>query len=170
MADGTDRVPDPTQRTIETLQREIGSVLEKAMAALDGVESISNERFRSIERQMALVEQQRVEQKKDTKDAVDAALTAQKEAVKEQTTASERAIAKSEMATAKQLDQLTATFTVSISGVTDLLNDTKDRVSKLEAGKAGHQAANAQMIALAAICATLFGGAITAIIIKLFGG
>jgi hypothetical protein len=47
MADGTDRVPDPTQRTIETLQREIGSVLEKAMAALDGVESISNEREES---------------------------------------------------------------------------------------------------------------------------
>ena len=104
---------------------------------MERLRDVSSEKFESLFRHLGLVEQQRVEQKADTKAAVDAALTAQKEAVKEQTTASERAIAKSEAATTKQLEQLNATFATAIKGVTDLLQDTKDRVGRIEALKAG---------------------------------
>ena len=124
--------PDPTARTIETLYREITGQQEMADVLMKGIERIVDEKFASVNTQLTLIERQRVEQKKDTKDAVDAALTAQKEAVREQTIASERAIAKSETATSKQLDQMTATFGASIGGVTDLLNDTKDRAGKME--------------------------------------
>jgi len=136
---GSRPVPDPTELTTEALHREIGALKELMVAELAGVEKITGERFASVNKQLQLVETQRVEQKKDTKDAVDAALTAQKEAVREQTTASERAIAKSEASTKEQLNQLTATFTTAIGGVTDTLNDLKDRVGRVEAVKVGAQ-------------------------------
>jgi chemotaxis protein histidine kinase CheA len=136
--------PDPTLLTTEQLRREIAGV-EKALDAfrelydskIESQSDIIGERFRSVDKQLVLVERQRVEQKEDTKAAVDAALTAQKEAVKEQTTASERAIAKSEAATTKQLDQQALTFRTAIEGLTDLVNDVKERVGKLESIKQG---------------------------------
>lgn len=128
---------DPTQRTLDTVQREVATVEAKIQILLSGLEQMTEEKFSSVYKQFELVERQRAEQKVDTKQAVDAALTAQKEAVKEQTTASERAIAKSEMATTKQLDQLGVTFSTAIAGVTTLLNDLKERVTKVEATKAG---------------------------------
>jgi len=82
--------------------------------------------------QFDLVEKQRVEQKKDTKDAVDAALTAQKEAVKEQTTASERAIAKSEAFTTKQIDAIGIQNNARDKGVDDKFDDLKTRVTAVE--------------------------------------
>jgi hypothetical protein len=91
-----------------------------------------NERFNKVAQQFELVERQRVEQKKDTKDAVDAALTAQKEAVKEQTTASERAIAKSEAFTTKQIDAIGAIIQSRDKGVDDKIDDLKSRVTAAE--------------------------------------
>lgn len=146
---------DPTTRTIETLHREIAGLEGKVKILLEGIEQITDEKFHSVERQFELVERQRAEQKVDTKQAVDAALTAQKEAVKEQTTASERAIAKSETATTKQLDQLAVTFATAINGVTTLLNDLKERVAKVEASKQGVSGAATQLIAVLGLLMTI---------------
>jgi phage shock protein A len=183
--------PDPSILTTDALQREVAIIdgkfeaqagvrerehasLEKHVISLIGaLKDITLEQFQSILTQLGLIERQRVEQKKDTKDAVDAALSAAKEAVKEQTTASERSIAKSETATTKQLEQLTATFSTAISGVTTSINDLKDSnnntfgdmkdrigkvetaVSNLAATKAGidehrvdNRAGNSQTIAI----------------------
>ena len=101
------------------------------------MEDVQNEKHIQAEQQFALVERQRVEQKKDTKDAVDAALTAQKEAVREQTAASERAIAKSEAATSKQLDQLSVTFTTEAASLRRELGEMKERVTTIEQQKIG---------------------------------
>jgi cobalamin biosynthesis Mg chelatase CobN len=140
--------PDPTILTTEQLLREIArleklletqlrSEHELVQAHINGRVDFVLEQFRSVETQFSLIERQRVEQKQDTKNAVDAALAAAKEAVKEQTTASERAIAKSEAATTKQLEQQSATFSTAIKGVADLLQDTKDRVGAIENQKQG---------------------------------
>lgn len=137
-------IGDPSARTMEALQREILAIdkelkfrqtvrereheqlrvqLETQIAAL---QALIDEQLKSIKIQFDLIERQRVEQKKDTKDAVDAALIAQKEAVQEQTIASGLSIAKSEAATAKQLDQLAVTFSTAITGVTQAVSDLKD--------------------------------------------
>ena len=166
-------VPDPTVLTTEQLHREIGALqlrMESLIEALHdhtttlfaGLREIIEEKLRSVDRQLALVESQRVEQKSDTKAAVDAALTAQKEAVKEQTTASERAIAKSEAATTKQLEQLNQTFATAIKGVTDLLNDTKDRVSRIEAAKVGGKETVGSLYAFGGLLVAFLGVAIIA--------
>ena len=152
---GNRPVPDPTVLTTEALQRGLQSErdhtdalarrLEASIVALQalgaaqdsGAAHVAAERFRSIEEHFRLVETQRVEQKVDTKSAVDAALIAQKEAYREQTTASERAVAKSDAATVKQIEQLTLTFRAGLDGLTTLLGDTKDRVGVIEATRQG---------------------------------
>jgi uncharacterized LabA/DUF88 family protein len=146
--------PDPTILTTEQLLREVDRAKELLLATLDGLDRVTQEKFRSVDRQFSLVEQQRIEQKVDTKAAVDAALIAQKEAVKEQTTASERAIAKSEAATTKQLEQLNATFTTAINGVAASLQDCKDRVAKLESLKQGGKDMVGAVYAFAGFLAT----------------
>lgn len=135
--------PDPTILTTEQLLREVDRVKELMTALVEGLQQVTDERFKSFTRQLDMLEQQRtelkadtqalrIEQKKDTKDAVDAALIAQKEAVREQTLASERAAAKAEASNVKQTDQLQALFTSAIAQVTSTFNDLKTRVERIE--------------------------------------
>ena len=155
MADDTTKpTPDPTVLTTEQLLREVDRVKELMTSELRGLASVIEERFGSVGTQFDLVERQRVEQKKDTKDAVDAALAAAKEAVKEQTTASGMSIAKSETATSEQLKQLNVTFTTAILGVNDKFDDLKERVGRIENIKVGGKEQLASVYALAGFLGT----------------
>jgi hypothetical protein len=129
--------PDPSLLTTAQILREINNLKELLEARDGGVALQVQRQFESVALQFELVERQRVEQKQDTKIAVDAALQAQKEAVREQTTASERAIAKSETATAKVIDQQTLANAAAINGVLASLSDVKERVGKIEFTKVG---------------------------------
>lgn len=141
--DDSKPTPDPTILTTEQLLREVDRVKELMTALVEGLERVTDERFRSMDRQLSMIDQQRIEQKAetqqqrieqkaDTKAAVDAALIAQKEAVREQTSASERAIAKSEASNTKQTDQLQVAFATAITQVTTTYNDLKTRVERIE--------------------------------------
>ena len=123
---GSRPVPDPTVLTTDQLLREIGHLKE-----------LLAEMFDSVNDQLALGERQRVEQKSDTEKAIQAALTAQKEAVAAQAAAFAESVAKSENATAKQLDQMQATFKAEIGSVATSHNELKDRVVVIEATRAG---------------------------------
>jgi hypothetical protein len=143
-------VPDPTVLTTEQLLREISGLRELLQARFEqllselvqhqeltqsrfkGLDEVNRERVLRVKQQFQLVEQQRVEQKSDTKAAVDAALTAQKEAVKEQTTAFALATAKSESSFTKQLEQLAATFQTATTGQDRAINDLKERIALAE--------------------------------------
>jgi hypothetical protein len=152
---GSTPIPDPTVLTTEALHREIAAVRELVFERIARNAEVAIEKLGSVETQFELIERQRVEQKKDTKDAVDAALAAAKEAVKEQTTASERAIAKSEAATAEQLKQLSTTFTTAIYGTTTNHDDLKERVGKIESIRQGGKEAVAALYALAGFVVAL---------------
>lgn len=156
----TKPTPDPTVLTTEQLLREIDRVKELMEAEIQAVKELNLEKFRSTETQFALVERQRVEQKKDTKDAVDAALAAAKEAVKEQTTASGLSIAKSETATSEQLKQLTQTFQTAIGGQTTQQNDLKTRVERIENVKQGGRETISSIYAFVGMIAAILGVAI----------
>lgn len=147
-------VLDPSALTTAQLLREIGGLHDLMFVRLADFDRLTQEKFESVDKQLDLIERQRVEQKKDTKDAVDAALTAQKEAVKEQTSATDKAIAKTEASTAEQLKQLALTFVTAIKGTTDGIDDLKERVAKMEATRLGmneqrneHRAANGAIYA-----------------------
>lgn len=177
-------VPDPTFLTTQALDREISSIKEyikQTSEMEDEKDGLLNrertEQFKSlgelfaerirglttlVEQKFDLIERQRVEQKKDTKDAVDAALTAQKEAVREQTAASERAIAKSETATNKLLEQLAQTFATandsqrrSIDEVKERVGDVDKKVSGIEQQKVGAKEDRTSLYAMVGFMATL---------------
>ena len=84
---------------------------------------------------------------------------------------------KAEKAGKEQLQQQGETFSTAISGLNVGFNDVKTLLGELRAEKRGGQdvvterrASTSQLIAMAAIAATFFGGALTAILIKAFGG
>lgn len=147
---GSRPVPDPTLLTTEALMREVAALKEllnlrlgseaearrsdiaSALASVEMHSRVCGEKFVGLDRELHLKEQRRIEQKADTKLAVDAALQAAKEAFREQSASSALAIAKSENATNEQLKQLNVTFTTALHGVDRTINDLKDRVSKVE--------------------------------------
>lgn len=111
-------VPDPTVLTTEQLLREVDRVKELLITMID-------EKLHSVDIQFALIERMRVEQKADTNTSLQAALSAAKEAVKEQTIASDKSIQKSE-----------TSFQTAINGVVIILDDLKDRINRVETAKA----------------------------------
>lgn len=143
MAETQDGKPDPTILTTEALHREILNLKESLRheihcqkeifeSRLAAAIKFEEERFQHITKQFEMVETSRVEQKADTKSAVDAALTAQKEAVREQTTASERSITKSETTTKEQIAQLATLFQTTKQASDEKISDLKNSVTTIE--------------------------------------
>ncbi len=130
-------IPDPTVLTTAQIQREVKTLQTLLKAEHAAIINVTDEKFKAVSQEFAAIERQRVEQKKDTKDAVDAALSAAKEAVKEQTLASSQSIGKSEAATAAALAQLSTTFTTAFDGLRRSIDDLKERVVGIEANKQG---------------------------------
>jgi hypothetical protein len=124
-------IPDPTVLTTAALVREITALREVIENAIGANKELFTEKLRSVDQQLTLIEKQRVEQKTDTANAVQAALIAQKEAVREQTAASDRAIAKSEAGTEAQIRQLRDTLSVATTALEAGQGDLKDRISKV---------------------------------------
>jgi hypothetical protein len=157
-------VPDPTVLTTQQLQREVASLRElydakfgsydKAINLLQAnadkapsinvVEErvisllkVTDERFRSISIQFAERDTRTEQTSRDSKVAVDAALQAAKEAVEKQNTSSALAIAKSETATAKQIDQLAVTFGEMTKAIDGKIDDIKDRLAAMDRASIG---------------------------------
>ena len=109
MNDSSDRrpIPDPTLLTTEALHREIGRLQELFEARVEGLVEL-------------------------WKEAVAAALASQKELVELQTDANERAVAKSDASTTKQLDQISDTFKTAFDGLRRDIDSAKERISSVE--------------------------------------
>ena len=172
----TRTVPDPSVLTTQLVLREVASareIIDTRMKCIEeevarqnvilnkrnevvetGVANLRHvllEKFKTVKLQFKLIEQQRTEQKSDTKAAVDAALTAQKEAVKEQTAASEKSIAKSEAATKERIDLQAKDLRTSGDSTNQQVGDLKERVTLLEGRKEGISAFVGWMFGAAAI-------------------
>ncbi len=130
-------VPDPTTLTTAALYREIGQLREFITAGITGDNKQVDERFRKVDQQFELIERTRVELRIADQTALAAALAAQKESAREQAVAFERATAKAEAATTKQLEQLTQNFTTGQAGLSTTIGDLKDRVGRIENIKVG---------------------------------
>jgi hypothetical protein len=158
-------VPDPTVLTTEALMREVAHTRELVDAKLVSLGGRIDERFRSIDEQFDLVENRRVEQKSDTKAAVDAALQAAKEAVQEQKSASDLSTAKTESGFSEQLKQLSETFSTALAGITRSIDDLKERIVTIESTKAGGQQAYT-VLYLIAVVALAAASVVVAVLVK----
>lgn len=151
-------VPDPTERTREDLLREIASVRGFVLGEIRHAGELSQERFRAIDSKFDEVARRTAEQKTDTKDALDAALQAAKDAVSLQTEASDKSIAKSEAATTKQIDALGIQVDRSNQAKDEKIEDLKERLAALETRlseitsiKAGESNKQSGLISIAAL-------------------
>lgn len=126
MVDTSYHSDDLSRLTTEALLREVARLEDLINVRFSSADQINRERWSAIEKQFAIIEEQRREQKQDTKEAVDAALVAQQKAVE-----------KTEIAVSKQLDQLSNTFAVERSADRDSITDLKERIVGLEQQKAG---------------------------------
>jgi hypothetical protein len=93
------------------------------------------EKFHSIDVQFKERDTRTEQSSKDSKVAVDAALQAAKEAVGEQNKSSALAIAKSEAATNKQLDQIGVLISQTNKALDEKINDLKGRLDRGEGQK-----------------------------------
>jgi len=175
-----------TQRQ-ETREREQLTLRELIETRLDGLDTLNAERFVGQRREDAIREAHRLELKVDSEKmlstasiaaekAVQAALAAAEKARDQQTIASQLATEKATLAGKEQMEQQGETFTLAISGLTTSVNDLKSLVGELRVEKrtaqeqvTEHRAGSSQMIAIAALLSTLFGGAIVALLSRAFG-
>jgi hypothetical protein len=134
---GSTPVPDPTELTTQALLREIAGLREFVLSEIGHVREISQTKFASMTLLLEGMAARTAEQKKDTKDALDAALEAAKDAVRLQTEAGDKAIAKSETAFTKQIDALAQLVEKSDKAKDEKINDLKSRMDMLEAGQKG---------------------------------
>lgn len=123
------RVPSDVDRQVGAL-RELTSETFKVYG---GMLAAIDTRFHERDTRFAQAEQ-------NSKDAVAAALQAQKESVAEQNRASETAIAKAEMATMKQIDQIHLLLQASTHSLDGKIADIKDRITSIESVRAGQVA------------------------------
>ena len=180
--------PDPTVLTTQLLHREISSLreiiearlmgMDKALvllqSAVDRVPSIAElnarfeERFNSISVQFK-ERDARVEQSaRESKVAVDAAFSAQKEAVSEQNKSSTAAIAKSEAATTKQIDAMGLLINASQKATDEKIDDMKARITVIESRGAGMASGFGYIATGIGIVAAIIG-AIVALFFKTSG-
>lgn len=182
-------VPDPTLLTTQQLIRENQWLREVIEARLDGMdkaiellrvstdkypadmdskvehlESLHDEKFRSIESQFRERDVRTEQTSRDAKTAVDAALQAAKEAVGKQNDSFMAATEKSEAATTKQIDQLQRLLDTNQKATDDKITDVKDRITKIEgqaSGAAGSWAVIVAVVSVGLVVAALIIGLTT---------
>jgi predicted nuclease with TOPRIM domain len=124
-------------KATEVLNQTVTKVPTDLQKASDRITELASVKFESIDKQLVALSERTVEQKADVKAAVDAALQAAKEAVGQQTEASERSITKSEVPTTKQIDSLGVLLVNNTSSIDDKMQDLKSRLDRLEGNSRG---------------------------------
>lgn len=157
--DGMDKAIELLQNIADKfparIDEKISALREVQDQKMVALENTHGEKFYSIQTQFKERDVRTEQSSKDSKVAVDAALQAAKEAVGEQNKSSALAIAKSETATTKQIDQLGALIGQMGKAFDDKVGDLKDRLTRIEGGKSG----GSQVLGYALIGVSLLIGA-----------
>jgi len=147
-AGGSRPVPDPTvltSRAVDALRKEQTDIKAVELAAIRkeirSLAKLTNEQFKSVAAQLEVAEKLRLEQKVDTKTAVDAALAAQKEQATQQTQTFEAQTNKTEKGFSEQIKGMDAAMKTAGAAQDVRHNDLKDRVTRIEERKIGAQTA-----------------------------
>lgn len=120
------------KRGIDIAHEDLVRVPTEVQKQVGSLRDILNIRIENLEKQFELIEKQRVEQKTDTRTAVDDALKAAKEAVAQSNLSNATAVLKSEAATTKVIDALATLVTQIDNAHNERINAVKEQLSKAE--------------------------------------
>lgn len=135
--------PDPTALTTEQLYRALSAEREVIESRMAGLLSLHDEKFQSIQKQFMERDTRTDQTTRDGKDAIAAALQA-----------AAMAVAKSETATTKQIDQQGELVREVSKGLNDKIDDAKARIGMLEGKREG---AGASVLLIVAVIGGLVG-------------
>src|ERR1017187_613582 len=100
--------------------------------AIDNLHSLVTEKFKGVENQFQERDTRGEQEKKASKEALDAALLAQKESVSQQNDANTTAAQKSETSFTKQIDQIGTLIATLEKSLTDRITELKERIDRGE--------------------------------------
>jgi hypothetical protein len=139
--------PDPTALTStavaaakDDLRREMSAAVALLTEKISALSALHDGRFDAIAQQFSERDTRGEQEKKAAKEALDAALLAQKESVSQQNDANTTAATKSETSFTKQIDQVGTLITTLDKSWADRFAELKERIDRGEGGSAGAQA------------------------------
>jgi len=142
LQDGASALPDMLSERVDRLQE----LHEQRF-------NVTEEKFKSIDKQFAERDTRTELATAASTKAIDAALSAQKEAAVEQNRSNEAKITKSEAGFTKQIDQLLDLVKAGTKAADDKVADLKDRITKMEAMKQGGSDSWASLAGVIGACA-----------------
>ena len=105
--------------------------------AVDNLQHLHEERFNAIQQQFNERDTRGEQEKKASKEALDAALLAQKESVSQQNDANTTAATKTETNFTKQIDLVGTQITALDKSLTDRISELKERIDRGEGNTSG---------------------------------
>lgn len=120
---------DGMDKAVDLLQDRASLQPGAVDAKILNLRTLHEEKFDSVQKQFTERDTRTDQQASSTKLAVDAALQAVKEAGAKQQDSSDKAIAKSEAATTKQIDAIVDRIAANTKASDDKINDLKERIS-----------------------------------------
>ena len=126
----------PTER--DQLRERLQSDIQ---VAVDNLQHLHEERFNAIQQQFTERDTRGEQDKKSSKEALDAALLAQKESVSQQNDANTTAATKTETNFTKQIDLVGTQITALDKSLTDRISELKERIDRGEGQDRGQDRA-----------------------------
>jgi hypothetical protein len=121
----------------EDIDRQLAALREVTREWVDRVADVAGEKFSAIETRILERDTRVAQAADDSRISLDAALAAAKEAVGQQNAANAQAIAKSEVATQKQIDAIATLMATGQKATDDKIADLKSRLDLGEGGQRG---------------------------------
>jgi hypothetical protein len=138
----------------------IPDLIEKNVSHL---ELLHDEKFRSVDQRFTERDIRAEREARDNKVAVDAAFAAQKEAATKQDEANQKAIDKSELATAEKINKLEQLVTVKTDALSDKIDDVKETANGSVEQKRGATESRTSIYATIGLIVTV-GGILIAVV------
>jgi hypothetical protein len=125
------------EMAVQDIERRTSAQFELIRSLIRNVEDVASERFAAVNTRFDERDERTKQAADESRISLDAALAAAKEAVSEQNKANTLAIGKSEAATQKQIDAMTALMTTSNKSLDDKISDLKARLDRGEGASGG---------------------------------
>lgn len=132
---------DAIEKAVEVAHENLVRVPTDVDKAVGHLRDVLDEKIKRIDTQIRERDIRAEQSSRDSKVALDAALQSAEKMVAQQTLSSSQAIAKSEMATQKQMDQQSLSMISATSALGDKIDDIKDRLTRIEGEGRGLKAA-----------------------------